>query len=869
MAPRRITPALPSALVAVAIVVGSACAELPQVASGTCGNRVVEKGEECDWFGRDGFDCRRADPSAGGCRLECKADGTCPTGYGCGTDMICRRPSGAFDYDPKGAVRISGFVRRARLGDFDGDKRADVVGETLTDLRVHYFDGKSAPARSVVLQGSGPTAVGNLTSDALSSVAVGSNNTLSVWRGQSDRTLATVLYPTLPLPTSGDLRMLVADGLSPKAGLTYLGDELFFALGSASSTAFFPARQDPANPVQLFDVPRPLGEIVGPAIARFQNFPQCDGFAYGLHKSSTVYVYGICATDSLWAQKANPRPIAASDTLDAATSRIVAGRVNSDAIADLLIQHASGVDVAYGVGDGTFDSSPFVFSNGNGLTSKYLKYAPQNRAPRILAVGDLDGDGQGDVVDTAGIWLTSLGAYGYSTVITMASVLDVNGDKKNDVVATTGLGTLFLFGTGSKFLNPAFYALDAVPDKMTVADLDGDQLPDILVATRTDAATAALWVQWSQTAQFPQAPVFVGTLPTVVSMASGRLAPYLLAASGNTALWSTAMAPMIVRRARDGALQAPLLVGDSSRVLTSPFLLSKQTSSGTTGFGEIASLVVGHFDDSGHEGFAALAFDLGATSLEAPRLWVVPSQGDAELDPASVLRTEAELPVARVQNDTTLRLWQEPLMAAVDLDRDGVDELLTLAPPDLLPALPLAKTGKLFVSTMTPKGFDTTSLEVGAAGASFLTNRGWGLRTVDVDGDGHRDVLVMYMDAERHPQLRVMLNDGSSTLDTSRLIEVPMPALGASELAIDFATVRTDGATGRRSIALLTSQRLWIIPWAQGQSSFAPPVQQGSSSTSNGGRSIAAGDVDGDGVEDLVVADAQGIAVYFGKELAP
>jgi hypothetical protein len=228
------------------------------------------------------------------------------------------------------------------------------------------------------------------------------------------------------------------------------------------------------------------------------------------------------------------------------------------------------------------------------------------------------------------------------------------------------------------------------------------------------------------------------------------------------------------------------------------------------------------------------------------------------------------LPIGRVQNDTMLRSWQEPLVAAVDLDRDGVDEVLTLAPPDLLPLLPVPTTGRLFVSKVGAKGFETTGIDVGAAGAVFAVSRGWGLRVADVDGDGFGDVLAMFMDANKHPQLRVMLNDGQGTLDPTRLIEVPMPPLGAAEIATDFTTVRTESTSARRSIALLTSQKLWLIPWSQSASSFATPIAQGTSTqVIAGGRSIAAADVDGDGVEDLVIADAQGVALYFGKELAP
>jgi len=858
---------------ALAVALASACADLPQVQPGVCGNRVVEpkSGEECDTFDTsDGFKCSAGDVKLGGCRIECKDDRSCRAGAACGADGICRRPSGAFDFDAKATVRVSGVVRHVKVGDFDGDHRADVLGETLTDLRVHFFDGRATPSRTVQLQGSGAVAIGSITtSDALSSIVIGSNDTLAVWRGQVDRSLATVLYPTLPLPTTGDLRLFVGDGLSQKAGLAYLGDELFVMQGNASATAVFPGKQEAAAPVTLLTIPRPITDVLTPSIARLQNFPQCDSMVWGLPGGPQVYVYSLCITDSFWAQNLSPRVVLATKALDA-SSRIVTGRVNADLLADLVIQTPSSVEVAYATGDGSFDANPFVGANGNGLTAPMPLYAPKkdvntNALPKVLAVGDIDGDNRGDVVDTAGIWLSSLPGYGYTATLSSAFLTDLNGDKKNDVIATTPLGTLFLFGTSSKFLNAAFYALDAVPDRMTVADLDGDIVPDVLVSTRAGKSTDGLYVQWGRAAQFPEAPAFVGTLPPVATMASGRLAPFLLTSNNQAVLTSTAMAPMLVQSEK-GPLQAPLLVGDASRVLTSPFLLSKQVANGSIVLGEIVSLALGHFDGTGHLGMAALAFDIGASGLEGAHLWSVPSHDDAELDSSAVVRTEAELPIARVRDDQMGRLWQEPLQAAIDLDRDGTDELVTLAPPDLLPALPVPKTGRAFLSRFGAKGFETTSLDVGAAGSVFATARGWAVHAFDLDGDGWDDLALMSLDADRQPHMRVWINDGSGTIDVAKLVDVALPALGAVEIATDFTAVRVDPQSNRRAIVLLTSQRLILSRWADA-ASFAQPTTLGPAQT--GGHSIAAGDVDGDGVEDLVVADAQGLVVYFGVEATP
>ena len=71
------------------------CADLEPMVAGECGNGVVEpeRGEECDSFPEG--TCRP--PGAEHeCRLDC-SETTCPDGYGCGLDGLCRKPSGKFE----------------------------------------------------------------------------------------------------------------------------------------------------------------------------------------------------------------------------------------------------------------------------------------------------------------------------------------------------------------------------------------------------------------------------------------------------------------------------------------------------------------------------------------------------------------------------------------------------------------------------------------------------------------------------------------------------------------------------------------------------------------------------------------------------
>src|SRR5690242_4310412 len=98
---------------AIAAIVIAGCAAYDPIQPNTCGNGVVEDGEDCDVVGG---------PDAAGCvacRWSC-ASTTCPEGWGCGRDGECRQGTGT--YKERGAPSdedVSEFV----LADLDGDDR--------------------------------------------------------------------------------------------------------------------------------------------------------------------------------------------------------------------------------------------------------------------------------------------------------------------------------------------------------------------------------------------------------------------------------------------------------------------------------------------------------------------------------------------------------------------------------------------------------------------------------------------------------------------------------------------------------------------------------------------------------------------------
>ena len=67
------------------------CTNEVTVASNTCGNYVLEPGEDCDQPG---------DACTKDCRLACSAMVACPDTMACGTDQICHAGTGRFHTSP-------------------------------------------------------------------------------------------------------------------------------------------------------------------------------------------------------------------------------------------------------------------------------------------------------------------------------------------------------------------------------------------------------------------------------------------------------------------------------------------------------------------------------------------------------------------------------------------------------------------------------------------------------------------------------------------------------------------------------------------------------------------------------------------------
>jgi hypothetical protein len=137
----------------------------------------------------------------------------------------------------------------------------------------------------------------------------------------------------------------------------------------------------------------------------------------------------------------------------------------------------------------------------------------------------------------------------------------------------------------------------------------------------------------------------------------------------------------------------------------------------------------------------------------------------------------------------------------------------------------------------------------------------------DFDGDGLDDLLIVYGDEveagnDTHVLAEVLFNDGNASLSLSTAVQLPMPTTASGAAPINAL------GDGTMQVAVVSDQGISLMTFAAGTRTLGVlqvlDAGGGGSIGFAGDVDLVCGDVNGDGVDDVVAASDTQFAIALG-----
>ena len=900
-------------------LVGCQVADQPTLAE--CGNGIVEPsaGEDCEPL-QDPESCGAAGSGASACRYICTTQ-ACPTGFRCGNDAICRQPCLGFEGEPACSPFevLSEDVSTAAIAQLSV---VDVVGDGRPEIvAVEYEDELGLDARTQVYRVEPdeiargiPATVGEFPG-----VVRLSNGGVHFLVAQRDA------LPPAPAEASESQRQAILSVLESDFGFreVIIQGPTVVDPGPLRLASYAPSDELPGGSVEplLFgfgegqvwqpetSAVQPVAsehpdDLLGPAVG--QPFdPQVAAAAGAVaSQACAVMVHGYRGQSDLLSLNPCEALVESWTALPLVMPQLpegtrlgdglVLGDANADGFEDLVVTTDAGrIHVAYGVGDGSFHSvvGEIPAQDGDGGFDDGVGFASEYSASLgVIAVGDFNGDARPDFL-TRSTWIRSCSTEdcgtcdvpGYRCELgsssapayegTAASVTDYDGDGEIElaVLARDADDSLFpadgwggvppnpgdlviIDRPGSEHWSARVIPMVGDPRLLASGDLDGDGAHEVILARSTEAGDLLI-VAYGAT----------GTVETLEGLGI-IVDAHVIAGTRTLAVVSEGSEGQGRRLTR--------LTATHERELRSIVKLELEVVP--------RSFVVGNWTPSNPQEKGLVA--IGETAAGEVAVELMTRGGDTFFDASTRNHTLTSLALAGDQAGSARAV-------AIDLDGDEIDELVVLASDGVVRTLRVSDDG----------GVPTFGAPTMSAVAEPFAGPAWPgddrpvsiPRLRDLDDDGDPDLWVL--SAEDPPQLVAFRNRGDGTLDVEGRAVSPIPPLelsvceeGTGDCSVRvraFAPfrVRSDRS---RSVSpagvdvLLASRRalfLWTLdPFDPATATTVPVaelavVRGGRLPLSPEGGQVLAeiGDIDGDGVDDVVAAGRNGIRWLNGLAVNP
>lgn len=841
----------------------------------------------------------------------------CPSGYACGNDGVCRVAKGNFVSLGRSIEAASTSLQ---AGDFDGDAAADLLALGPGDFfgnrsgQVAFFGDQMQLSSQQRLPGLlGSPVVGRFASSAYAGLALTTQNGVVTLMGQRDRQFLPQTYPTFGIPDDqrddfGHVAVFALPLIPTRAetaangetALAYQGDEQLIYITSKQNPGlhlFGAVLSAVGKPLPLQLLPHGPADLLGePVLWRPSTAQACPTivFAFDRPDDNRLYTLQPCTLDAkgqpIWKdlgsdlQSGNPLQALTLLPIGKFTPRVTGQPsvvdFDQDGHLDVLVPvfyvQEQGLTLSFSyIGYGDEDGHLYARDDKG---KKALQDAlapllldPSKVGPSIggvgcageegivlgpLAVGDLDGDGEQDIVTRLGV-CTSRALIGTGVnyhlsgptldLLSEARLIDLNGDGRLDVVGRPERGSALLtfLNVSDGQFTPGNIPLNGPARQLRAGDFDGDGLGDVAFiegkvlsdGARTGDAVSVLFGSHDPDRR---EVLRMGRFDAIDSIATGRTRDQPLSDIG-----------LVSRNVVDpdnepgGRIGISLLAGSADRALRAPLLLDQLP----------VSVAAGRFladTPSDRQDISVLTVDsIDNPAGQTQTLWFVPLLANGELRDLPIrqsLLTEVNaLPLA-------VGVSRYGKVFAGDLERDGLDELL------LLDAQPAATTTEVRLRTARPASGLSAALPELRLPVQFSPASA--LVLADVDGDGQREVLVTGKEPGRDPgedsgRLLVLTRQPDGTL-------APGPTLAAPTgfLTGPLCVLRRGG---RETVLALGSGTTWQLASSSGALSLAPAPGL----ALRGGAAMACDDLDGDGVDDVALSSGSLIEVFRGEPVRP